>query len=482
MFVSRAKRAIRPTSKIFLQCSAATNSPYQVSLSTYSQAHKCHSQLHNNQRRRVSTTLEAASPDTYQDESFKVAQVSCATGKIDSIYLPPAEILKRTSILPRDLVSLDLTSLKDQRSRPYNLMQRPLTVILPRTDSILLSFGNIRAVAGRESVFVLDAHSKAAKSFADDLGRAFQMPNSEDPPELVFLEAVLKDTLDTYFRRIVLFEPIVDGFLNRASNEVFSDQGVHQLVPLKDALQSFELQVKKALTCLEGLLNDDEEMLNLLVTEQATSRETGVPVDLERHQHVEMMVGVYARQLSNLLYEIDYLLGRVQSKQEFVALALAGYRNRLVRTNVNIAITGVSLGMITTIAGLFGMNLMSGMEESAVGFAAVTCGSTTLALMVGGFWRQFISGKAMQQRAAERLAENETLSSALSDTAALDYVVKKMMHGNVSLTKEDFAEALARARRSQQASEEEVNLLFEVLDTHKDGRLSSKDFLYGSPP
>lgn len=449
-------------------------------LSAYSPALQWQCHLHHTRKRRISSRSDvASSPDTLK-KSFEVAQVHCDSGKIDSINLPPAEILKRTSILPRDLVSLDLTSQKDKHSRPYNLMQRPLTAILPRTDSILLSFGNIRAVAGRENVFVLDAHSKAAKSFADDLSRAFQQPTQEDPPELVFLEAVLKDTVDTYFRRIALFEPIVDGFLNRSSNELFSEQGVHQLMPLKDSLQSFELQVKKSLTCLEDLLNDDEEMINLLLTEQAMSRNTGVPVDLERHQHVELLVGVYAMQLSNLLHEIDFLLGRVQSKQEFVTLALAGYRNRLVRTNVNIAITGVSLGIMTTVAGLFGMNLVSGVEESVLAFGAVTCSSTVMALLVGGYLRRFISGSAMQKRAAERLAENETLTNALSDTAALDYVVKKMMRGNVSLSKEDFADALLQARVSQEVSEEEIDLLFEVLDTHKDDRLSPKDFRYGS--
>eukprot|EP00980_Cylindrotheca_fusiformis_P020238 scaffold7316_cov123-Cylindrotheca_fusiformis.AAC.13 len=477
MLLCRLNRGVRFTLKKLDQWKETAN--YQVGLSTCAGSIDCQSYPQNARKRRMSTKPEAVMQETMND-SFRVAQIRCDSGKIDSINLPPTEILKRTSILPRDLVSLDLTSERDQNSRPYNLMQRPLTAILPRTDSILLSFGNIRAVAGRETVFVLDAHSKAAKSFAEDLSRAYKVPNVGEPPELIFLEAVLKDTVDTFFRRISLFEPIVDDLLTKASNEVFSDQGVHQLVPLKDSLQSFELQVKKSLACLEDLLNDDEEMLQLLITEQAVSRQTGVPVDVERHQHVELLVGVYAMQLGNLQHEIDYLLGRVQSKQEFVALALAGYRNRLVRTNVNIAIAGVSLAIMTTVAGLFGMNLISGLEESPVAFGVVTGLTTAAALGVGGFWRQFISSKTMQKQAENRLAENETLSNALSDTAALDYVVKKMTRGNMSLTKEAFADALARARVSQEVSDEEIELLFEVLDTHKDDRLSLKDFRYGS--
>jgi hypothetical protein len=81
-------------------------------------------------------------------------------------------------------------------------------------------------------------------------------------------------------RRIRLYEPIVDAFVNRVANEVFSDARVHQLVPLKDSLQSFELQVTQWLHCLTDLLNDDED--------QAEARQTGIPVEFARHQHVEM--------------------------------------------------------------------------------------------------------------------------------------------------------------------------------------------------
>jgi hypothetical protein len=48
-------------------------------------------------------------------------------------------------------------------------------------------------------------------------------------------------------------------------------------------------------------------------------------------EHVEVLLGVYARQLSSMLWEIQYMLGRLESKREFVSLALASYRNRMVR-------------------------------------------------------------------------------------------------------------------------------------------------------
>lgn len=414
----------------------------------------------------------------YQDknEQFKVTQVAYRNGRTSTIQLPPADILKRTSILPRDLVSLNLTSREEQSNRNKRRLARPPTAIMPRTDCILLSFGNVRAVAGRDSVYILDAHSSIAKSFAKDLAAIFVTDETGDPPELIFLEAVLRDTVDTFTRRIRIFEPIVDDFLDRAASEVFSDAGVHQLVPLKDSLQSLELQVKQSLECLTSLLNDDDLMLELLLTEQAEARKRGDEVDFDRHEDVELMLSVYSRQIQNLLQEIEYLLARLQSKQEFVTLALAGYRNRLIRMNVNLGIVGVSTGITTATTGLFGMNLINGFEESSIAFAMVAGGSATFAVVIAGVYFSFIRGRVMQERAEQRLWEIETFKNALSDMGALDYTLKRLISGSGRMDKETFKKQLIQARSSQHATDDEIDLLFQVLDTNKDNELSWQDF------
>jgi magnesium transporter len=410
-------------------------------------------------------------------------------GTLKTVNLPTAEILKKTSILPRDLVGLNLTS-RQERGKERHML-RPPTAILPRTDSILLSFGNVRAVAGRDSVYLLDAHRPVCKSFAKELASLYQniqnksvdsisddsyTSSPQEPPELIFLEAVLEDTVDTFTRRVRLYEPIVDDFLGRVANEVFSDAGVHQLVPLKDSLQSFELQVKQALQCLTDLLNDDEDMLKLLLTEQAQASATGQPVEFERHQHVELLLGGYARQIGNLLQEVNYLLKRLQSKQEFVALALAGYRNRMVRMNVTIGIAGVSVGVATAMSGFFGMNLINGLESDPNAFAFMVATSSVSSAVVAAFCMNFLSGRAMQVRAERRLNEIETLTGALSDMCALDYTVKKMMQEGKPISREEFKKKLVQSRQSGEATDQEIDLLFHVLDTSKDGHLSSEDF------
>jgi hypothetical protein len=125
------------------------------------------------------------------------------------------------------------------------------------------------------------------------------------------------------------------------------------------------------------------------------------------------------------------------------------------------------------------MNLINGLEESPVAFAMVSGGSATTAIMVAGIYFSFIRGRVMQERAEQRLSEIETFVRSLSDMDALDYTVKKMIQGEGRMNKTTFKERLIEARASHHASDEEVDFLFDVLDTQKDNHLTPNDFHHG---
>ncbi|GKY94113.1 hypothetical protein MPSEU_000377600 [Mayamaea pseudoterrestris] len=423
------------------------------------------------------------------NNNFKVVKVLYKNGRIEASTLSTADLLRSARIFAREMFTLNISSTQERQrqsnSKSGGGVRRALAAIVTRDDLILLSFGNIRAVANLEEVLLLDAHNPAVKDFAKKLGQAFsskrlaemtgEVLDNPEPHELVFLEMVLRDTVDSFYRRLRLLEPIVDNFLDRVADEIYSDTGVHHLVPLKDCLQSCEIQVKTCLECLTQLLNDDEEMLSLLLTEQARALATGQPVDFSRHEHVELLIGVYARQISNIAMELNFLLGRLQSKQEFVALALAGYRNRMVRMNVHIGIAGLSMAFCTTIAGFYGMNLVNGLEGTQDAFVAVTALSVLTSGVIGLGSMNYLSGRKMRARAEQRLEEIDTLTNALSDLCALDYVVKVVEAGH-SLDKNRFQEVYRKARQVDNVTSKEIDMLFETFDTVKDGFLRPNDF------
>lgn len=215
--------------------------------------------------------------------SFKVARITYQ-GDVTVETLTTPEILKAAQIYARDLFLLNVTSRQERHRKRPNL-QMSSAVILPRKDLILVSLGNVRAVVGLDELFIMDAHQPVVEQFAKDMGVIYReecKDHDADPPELLFLDEVLRDTVDAFSRRLQLYEPIVDSSLDRVAHELYSDTGVHQLVPLKDSLQSFEIQVRQSVDCLAGLLNDDETMLDMLLTEQAAAQKSGSSVDFKR--------------------------------------------------------------------------------------------------------------------------------------------------------------------------------------------------------
>lgn len=235
------------------------------------------------------STSPPSLPSNKNHECFEVTKITTETGEIETIKMSQTEIMAQTALSPRDLVSLRLTSKKERKldwigNTLMQQMRHPPT-IMTRNNFILLSLGPVRAVAERNAVYVFDVHNKAASSFTKYLSGIYQrrsdrikhMSNSdihknrnEEPTELVFLETVLADAVDSFTSRKRILEPIVNDLLLRIStDEEFSDANlVHQMAPLMEQLKSFEIFVSQAYDCLTELLNDDEAMLQLLLTEQ----------------------------------------------------------------------------------------------------------------------------------------------------------------------------------------------------------------------
>lgn len=55
--------------------------------------------------------------------------------------------------------------------------------------------------------------------------------------------------------------------------------------------------------------------------------------------------------------QISFLMQRVRSTQEITSIRMDVSRNRIIRTSLHLTIASVSLAVMTTIAGFFGMNL-----------------------------------------------------------------------------------------------------------------------------
>ncbi|KAK1749185.1 hypothetical protein QTG54_001124 [Skeletonema marinoi] len=242
---------------------------------------------------------------------------------------------------PRDFFSLSLTSIGDAAYRKQRSLMSHYSAnvkihpwfILPRGSEIVVSFGCLRAVVTREKALLFDAHRTTNQQHAMRINKACIVKRftfrdgqilfsaqgnkkNENNFELNMVEEIIREVCTMYLRRVRLYEPIVNSLMVRAANEAFSPSGLHKLVPVKDSLQRFDL------------LSNDEDMISLLLTEKANAKARNEVLPVESHEKVELLLEEYARQLKSVLLEIGYLLQRVQSKQDMMALQLDAYRNR----------------------------------------------------------------------------------------------------------------------------------------------------------
>lgn len=99
-----------------------------------------------------------------------------------------------------------------------------------------------------------------------------------------------------------------------------------------------------------------------------TFRETGHRRRVDQHDEIEMMLENYVKQIDTVHSEVTSALRAVKTTETATQIRLDALRNRVLRLDVFLNLGAVSVGVGGLVAGAFGMNLTSGLEEDAYAF------------------------------------------------------------------------------------------------------------------
>jgi len=298
------------------------------------------------------------------------------------------ELLIETKLNARDLIHLD-----------SGYHRRPRPVLLIRSASFVLAMSAIRAIISKDAVYLFHTKSVKIQRFAPKLSEFLQgrrlpfLPKvslgadfpvdleaeiNEDTKEkdgasskqldfeLRALEGVLSHVCRIYHNRTMLLSPLAKNMLNTLSLKPVEPEILHQLLPMKDSLSQFEIETTLARDILAELIHNEEDMISMLLTE--TSENGGKRPPRESHTKVELLLENYCSQLVDISQEAYYLRKRVESTQSIIELKLDTHRNHMLKINIQIAIGSMALALGTTISGLFGANLLNGLEEHPTAF------------------------------------------------------------------------------------------------------------------
>ena len=283
-----------------------------------------------------------------------------------------SELIQKYSLLPRDLRKIDSSVL------PH---------ILIRQSSILMNLLHIRCLIKHDRVLVFDVFgstdSHMQSLFMYDLeGKLRQKQTSAGnlPYEFRALEAVLISVtsgLEGEFEGVR--EPVV-GVLRELEEDIDRDKLRHLLIYSKK-LGTFEQKARLVRDAIEDLLEADDDLAAMYLTEKASGSER----EEDNHEEVELLLESYHKVADEIVQVSSNLVSAIRNTEEIVRAILDANRNALMLLDLKFSIgtLGISAGMF--IAALYGMNLKNFIEEDHLGFAGVS-GLCFAVTAVGCVW------------------------------------------------------------------------------------------------
>lgn len=108
----------------------------------------------------------------------------------------------------------------------------------------------------------------------------------------------------------------------------------------------------------------------------STFKETGHRRRVDQHDEMEMMLENYVKQIDTVYSEVQSALKAIKATENATQIRLDAMRNRVLRLDIFLNLGAVSVGVGGLVAGWFGMNLTSGLEEDPIAFWLVSAGAT----------------------------------------------------------------------------------------------------------
>ncbi|BBN11788.1 magnesium transporter [Marchantia polymorpha subsp. ruderalis] len=415
--------------------------------------------------------------------------------------LQPLELsTSQLGLHPRDIDLLSSSSFIPQRA-----------TIAVRNELVLVRMENVRAIVCKDHVLLFDARHprtsrdinssgsfsgghgaadihRARDAFAKSLAEeARQKPSSlldSMPFHLRMLECLLEETSNFFHQKVDRLKLVVERMLEELTDDV-SMGGLQRLLPLRRAVTEVEHDVRDAHEAMDQVLRSDDILLALCLCKPGRSPEvtqtiehdrTNSPGEREEHHHLRQaaadMLLTYQREVDDAGGVLEELRKGMEAAQEIWELGLDTTRNRIIRMNLYISISTLSISLATLPAAFFGMNLVSGFEDHPTLFyTIVACASVApLALCTGILVGFRLWPKVVDKRRAQDLAGLRDLLQHLDSIDDIIQSVAREVAGK-ALTRKEFQDVLRSHPSSRFMRQKELDLIFRMFDTNRNGLL-----------
>ncbi|GAX84705.1 hypothetical protein CEUSTIGMA_g12127.t1 [Chlamydomonas eustigma] len=298
--------------------------------------------------------------------------------------------------------------------------------ILCRDKSVVVNLEHIKAIITTKFMLVVNPEEDATIKFISSLKERLASPSNslgkvlpsmgdlqrtgqqaiprldvDLPFELRALEICLDELASEFDLATSELEASAYPSLDSLANKVTSPK-LEKVRRIKNRLVRLTTRVETVREVLEKFLNDDEDMHDLNLTANEAKQTAQEEPDLatvskvsERSiastnsslvesevAEVEMLLETYFMHYDNTYNRLKTLNEYIKDTEDLVNIKLDQHRNQLITTDLILTALTCGMAIITTISGIFGMNLDSGLQVSPNVFNEVTIATCLGALIL----------------------------------------------------------------------------------------------------
>ncbi|CAN6441038.1 unnamed protein product [Victoria cruziana] len=328
-------------------------------------------------RTAVVTTLTDSLSLSIKEPVYEVIEVK-PDGKMSTKNISRRQLLKSSGLRPRDIRSVD----------PSLWLTNSMPSLLVREHAILLNIGSLRAIAMPELVLVFDHHRIGGKNFLDSLLPRLNPKNVNGVPtmpfELEVVEAALVSRIQRLEQRLMDVEPRVVELLEILPNRLTADS-LEQLRLSKQKLVDVGSRAGDLKQMLLDLLEDPQEIRRICIMgrkctikKENNNVECSLAVDKqiaeEEEEEIEMLLENYLQRCESCHGQAERLLDSAKEMEDSIAVNLSSRRLEVSRVELLLQVGTFCIAVGALVAGVFGMNLKSYLEEHVFAFWLTTAG------------------------------------------------------------------------------------------------------------
>lgn len=267
-------------------------------------------------------------------------------------------------------------------------------MILTTRSCILISILHLRALIKPDRVIIFNPpgyqESEAARRFKEHLQENVRAGLNSNhggdgeemglPYEHRALESILVDTANALEEEMGFIRRLVKNLLSNLETDI-NRENLRKLLHYSRRLAGFQSRAKSIKSAFDELLDSDEDLSAMYITDKLNGR----PRALHDHAQLELLLESFTKQVEEIVSEIDTTAANMQSTQEIAELMLDSGRNALLALDIKVSIATLGIGTGALVAGLFGMNLTTRLEDNPYAFAIVSGITAFIAACVFGY-------------------------------------------------------------------------------------------------